>query len=39
MSIKVTPTEEMSRNLDMNGRQLEYANRYDPIQDPRSPNI
>ena len=32
-------TKDMSRGLDMNGRQLEYANRYEPIQDPPFPNM
>jgi hypothetical protein len=31
--------QDMGRDRDMNGRPLEYANRYKPIQDPPSSNM
>jgi hypothetical protein len=35
----MTTNKDMGRDLDVNGRRLEYANRYEPIQDPPSPNM
>ena len=34
-----TKDKDMGRDPDVNGLQLEYANRYKPIQDPPSPNM